>query len=100
MCVVVDNRQDMNRISILLGLPLDGRTDRPIAPLRIRVITADSPDLNWETLTLRGARECVVLCDHHAIEDRFATVLQMLHAYDAPAPVQASAPNPKPQPRR
>lgn len=40
-------------------------------------------NLDFETLTLRGAHpNCVVLVDHYAIECRFSRVLEMLHKFD------------------
>lgn len=41
-------------------------------------------NLDWETLTLRGAHQnCEVLVDHYAIECQFRSVLEMLHRFDA-----------------
>ena len=51
----------------------------------IQVETPESvrPQLDWHTLTLRGAHpKCFVLVDHHVIEQRFGPLLKMLHAYD------------------
>jgi len=43
-------------------------------------------------MRLIGAHpNCVVLVDHHAIEDRFARVLEMLHAYDEPSAQESNA---------
>lgn len=40
---------------------------------------------NWDTGRLEGAHpNCVVLIDHHAIERRYAGVIEMLHRYDPP----------------
>lgn len=40
-------------------------------------------DFDWEHMTRRGdAQDVVYLVDHHAIEDRFATVIEMLHRFD------------------
>jgi hypothetical protein len=74
--VIADNTRDMRRLEILCGEP----------NLGIKFETHDSPgNLVWEEMRLRGTHpNCVVLVDHHAIEDRFARVLEMLHAYDEP----------------
>lgn len=52
--------------------------------LGIKVETPDSlGNFDWNTMRLTGAHpNCVVLVDHHAIEVRFATMLDMLHRYD------------------
>lgn len=52
--------------------------------LGIKFETPHSPgNFDWERMRLIGAHpNCVVLVDHHAIEDRFSRVLAMLHAYD------------------
>lgn len=53
-------------------------------PHGIKVETESSlGNLDWETLTLRGAHpNCAVLVDHYAIESRFGRVLEMLTRYD------------------
>lgn len=39
----------------------------------------------WDLMRAPGAHpNCVFLVDHHAIEDRFSRIVDMLHAYDAP----------------
>lgn len=51
----------------------------------IKLETFDSlgPHLDLETLRLRrGHPNCVVLVDHHAIESRFAALLEELGRYD------------------
>lgn len=81
--IVADNQREANRMQLALG---DG-------PHGIKVETPWSLGdcLDWQTLTLRGAHpNCVVLVDHHAIEDRFGAVLRMLHAYDAPEEINAN----------
>lgn len=74
--IVADNRREVRRLTIELGEGNHG----------IKVETPESlGNLDWQTLTLRGAHpNCVVLCDHHTIEDRFGAIVRMLHAYDAP----------------
>jgi len=52
-------------------------------------ISVDTPEscgnFHWPTMMLRGAHpNCAVLVDHYAIESRFAPMLAMLTAYDAP----------------
>lgn len=43
------------------------------------------PELDWQTLQLRGAHpNCIVLVDHYAIERRYAHVLEMLCRFDQP----------------
>lgn len=40
-------------------------------------------DINWETMTLRGAhKNCVLLIDHFVIEKKFFRMLQMQEQYD------------------
>lgn len=40
---------------------------------------------DWETLRPKGAHpNCVFLVDHFVIEQRFARILEMLHAFDSP----------------
>lgn len=40
-------------------------------------------DINWETMTLRGAhKNCVLLVDHFVIEKKFFRMLQMQEQYD------------------
>lgn len=50
-------------------------------------IQYDTPvhlDIDWETLTLRGAHpNCVLLIDHAVIEHTFGRVLQMHRQYDS-----------------
>ena len=75
--VIADNTRDARRLQMLCGEPTLG-------------IKFETPptigNLDWEHMQLRGAHpNCVVLVDHYAIEDRFARVLAMLHAYDEPA---------------
>lgn len=87
--VIADNTRDMRRLETLCGEP----------SLGIKFETPDSPgNFVWEEMRLRGAHpNCVVLVDHHAIEDRFARVLEMLHAYDDPS---AEESNGEHEPRR
>lgn len=53
-------------------------------PHGIEVETESSlGNLDWQTLTLRGAHHnCVVLVDHYAIESKFSRLLEMLTRYD------------------
>ncbi len=50
----------------------------------VKVETVQSVgNLNWETITLRGAHpNCVVLVDHYAIETHFSRIFDMLTQYD------------------
>lgn len=42
-------------------------------------------NLDWKTMTLRGAHpNVVVLADHYAIESTFARMLEQLHRFDPP----------------
>lgn len=77
--VVADNERDRRRLEIECFK--EGEPN-----LGIKFETPDSlPNLDWRTLTLRGAHpNCVVLIDHHAIEDRFAAVIAMMHRFDLP----------------
>lgn len=44
-------------------------------------------DFSFKTMTIPNAHpNCVFLVDHRTIEDRFARVLKMLHAYDERRP--------------
>lgn len=74
--VIADNTNDARRLQMLCGEP----------NLGIKFETPRSPgNFDWEQMRLVGAHpNCVVLVDHYAIEDRFARVLEMLHAYDEP----------------
>ncbi len=75
--VIADNTRDMRRLEILCGEP----------SLGIKFETPRSlGNFDWEQMRLLGAHpNCVVLVDHHAIEDRFARVLEMLHSCDEPS---------------
>lgn len=75
--VIADNTQDARRLQMLCGEP----------NLGIKFETPRSPgNFDWGQMRLLGAHpNCVVLVDHHAIEDHFARVLEMLHAYDEPS---------------
>lgn len=72
--VIAGNARDALRLQMLCGEPTLG----------IKFETPRSPgNFDWEQMRMIGAHpNCVVLVDHHAIEDRFARVLEMLHAYD------------------
>jgi len=74
--VVAANQHHAKQLACSLGKEWNGQ---------IKIETEGSlGNLDWETLTLRGAHpNCVVLIDHYAIESRFARVLEMLHRYDA-----------------
>lgn len=78
--VIADSERDCRRLEIECF-----KTGEP--NLGIKFETPDSlGNFVWEEMRLRGAHpNCVVLVDHHAIEDRFARVLEMLHAYDEPS---------------
>ena len=72
--VIADNMHDAQRLQIELGT--DDRNIKIETPETVN-------NFDWETMTLRGAHpNCVVLVDHHAIEDRFGPMLKMLHAFD------------------
>ena len=74
--VVVDNSRERNRLLLELGKDNKG----------IEIETPETlGNLDWQTMTLRSAHpNCIVLADHHAIEDRFRAIVDMLHYYDAP----------------
>ena len=75
--VIADNERDIRR--------LEAECFKTGASnLGIKFETPNSPgNFDWEQMRLIGAHpNCVVLVDHHAIEDRFSMVLDMLHAYD------------------
>lgn len=77
--VIADNERDRRRLEIECF-----KTGEP--NLGIKFETSGSPgNFDWEQMRLIGAHpNCVVLVDHHAIEDKYARVLEMLHAYDDP----------------
>jgi hypothetical protein len=54
------------------------------APNGIKVEVQDRFDeFNWRTMTLpRAHPNCVVLVDHHTIEEKFMRVLEALHQFD------------------
>lgn len=55
--------------------------------LGLRFVPADSPDIDWTTLRMRGvAPETVVLFDHFALETKFSNVLSFIHRYDNKRP--------------
>ena len=72
--IVAANEQHAERIRRELGDEHHG----------IKVETEDSlGNLDWKTLTLRGAHpNCSVLVDHYAIEIKFSRLLEMLTCYD------------------
>ncbi len=84
--IVADNQMDARRLQRLVDV------DHP-EPHGIKVETpASLGSWDWDTLRSVGAHSnCVFLVDHHAIEDRFARVLEMLHRYDSGSPYQSSA---------
>lgn len=74
--IIADNTSDARRMEIELG---DGDHG----------IKAETPETlsNFDLVTCRllGAHpNCVILVDHHVIEDRFRPILEMLHAFDRP----------------
>lgn len=72
--VVADSQHEANRCRILLG-----------RGSRVRALAWSDERVTWGSIggAIRGAsRDAVVLFDHHAIEDRFAPVLEMLHRFD------------------
>lgn len=72
--VIADNTEDARRLQMHCGEPSLGiKFETPLT----------LGNFDWEQMRIRGAHpNCVVIVDHHAIEDRFARVLAMLHAYD------------------
>lgn len=49
----------------------------------IKIEPYDDMDINWESMTLRGAhKNCVLLIDHFVIEKKFFRMLQMQEQYD------------------
>lgn len=81
--VVADNTMDEHRLRLdLCRLGVDPHNTR------IEVATAGrlGPSLDWLTMSVWGRPQAIVLADHHAIEDHFSVLLDMLHAYDQDAP--------------
>ena len=77
--VVADNERDSRRMEIECF-----KTGEPNLGIKFEV-PGSLGNFVWEEMRLRGAHpNCVVLVDHHAIEDKFARALEMLHAYDEP----------------
>lgn len=78
--VIADNERDLRRLEIECF-----KTGEP--NLGIKFETQQSlGTFDWEQMRLIGAHpNCVVLVDHHAIEDKYARILEMLHAYDEPS---------------
>ena len=72
--VIADNMDDARRLQMQFGEPTIG----------VKFETARTlGNFDWERMRLVGAHpNCVVLIDHHAIEDRYAAMLQMLHMFD------------------
>lgn len=55
-------------------------SDRP----EIKVECRPPEGFNWQTMRVVGAHpNCVFLVDHYAIENKFDTMLKMLHRYDS-----------------
>lgn len=74
--VITDNERDARRLQLEFGTPSHGVKFETPASLGY---------FNWECMRTPGAApNRVFLVDHHAIEDRFSKVLEMLHAYDEP----------------
>jgi hypothetical protein len=85
--VIADNARDMHRLANEIHQFLPKRL--PDGAIFNHGIKFETPDtlgaFDWKKLTVPGAHpNCVFLVDHHAIEDRFRAVLEMLHAYDKP----------------
>lgn len=73
--VMADNIADARRLEMQCGATRE---------MRIRFETPEANrHFDWENIRMIGAHSnCVVLVDHHAIEDRFARLLHELHRYD------------------
>ena len=72
-------------VYIVTASPQDTqRIQAQLQDSRINVNTARGlGNVDWESMTLRGAHpNCVLLFDHYAIESRFGNLLSMLHAYE------------------
>lgn len=76
--VVASSQRMVEHMREMLGVPTMG----------IKIETEHSlGNLDWKTMTLRGAHpNVVVLADHHAIESTFARMLDQLHRFDLPNP--------------
>lgn len=70
VAIVCDNSMDMRHLKMAFG------TEHQ------KVSFVLSHTLDWEKMALIGLPDTVVLIDHHAIEDRFAALLEMLHRFD------------------
>lgn len=72
--VVCDNIRDQHRLEIECGEP----------NLGIKFVTPEAlGSFDWKTLRpFIAHHRKVFLVDHHAIEDRFKTLLEMFHAFD------------------
>jgi hypothetical protein len=72
--VVAANEAERVRLEQLLAMN----------PMGVKVEAAGTlGNLQWDSMTLRGAHpNCLVLCDHYAIECRFRAMLEELHRYD------------------
>jgi len=83
--VIADNKRDAERLTNLLHEMIPPGVHGPRI-LGIKVETPDTiGDFNWDSMRTPTAHpNCVFLVDHHAIEDRYAKLLEMLHAYDKP----------------
>lgn len=53
-----------------------------INDLDINFILHNSPTLDWNTLTIKGIKDCVVLVDHYVIESKFSKILDMFYTYN------------------
>lgn len=59
------------------------RRDKAAWSTSIKIEPYFDMDINWETMTLRGAhKNCVLLIDHFVIERKFFRMLQMQEQYD------------------
>lgn len=77
--VIADNTRDMHQMEITCGEPKLG--------IKFMSVTSVPGYFDWERMRAVGMKEgAIVLVDHHAIEDKFSKVLEMLHAYDSPTP--------------
>jgi len=74
--VIAANEAERRRMKEILG---NGGES-----LGIKVETPNSPgNFHWPSMRLVGAHpNCITLVDHFAIEQHFASVLEMLHRYD------------------
>lgn len=72
--ILAANETERCRLEQLIGEDSPGIKVETAASLR---------NVEWESMTLRGAHpNCLLMSDHYAIESRFRKMLEELHRYD------------------